>query len=169
MVRESKTVYTCSEPAAARARAGSGSAPQRVEHARRRRRRAAAATRNQRFQSLAKAAPVATLSQIEASDVERTPTGHRELDRVLGGGIVEGGVVLIGGDPGIGKKPPAAAGGESLSGADRSPCTSPARRAARRSRCLRGAGLPASQVRVLAEIHLESILPRWRPRRRRWS
>ena len=35
--------------------------------------------------------------------MDRTPTGHEELDRVLGGGIVEGGVVLIGGDPGIGK------------------------------------------------------------------
>ena len=56
-----------------------------------------------RFQSLARAQPVATLSEIEASDVERTPTGIGELDRVLGGGIVEGGVVLIGGDPGIGK------------------------------------------------------------------
>ncbi len=64
---------------------------------------AIAGTRNQRFQSLAKAAPVATLAEIEASDVEREPTGIEELDRVLGGGIVEGGVVLIGGDPGIGK------------------------------------------------------------------
>ena len=33
----------------------------------------------------------------------RTPTGIGELDRVLGGGIVEGGLMLIGGDPGIGK------------------------------------------------------------------
>ncbi len=56
-----------------------------------------------RFQSLARSQPVATLSEIEASDVERQPTGLDELDRVLGGGIVEGGVVLIGGDPGIGK------------------------------------------------------------------
>ncbi|OYU44140.1 MAG: DNA repair protein RadA, partial [Burkholderiales bacterium PBB4] len=56
-----------------------------------------------RFASLAKTAEVAILSDIEASDVERTPTGHEELDRVLGGGMVEGGVVLIGGDPGIGK------------------------------------------------------------------
>ncbi|MFO1340471.1 MAG: DNA repair protein RadA, partial [Burkholderiaceae bacterium] len=55
-----------------------------------------------RFQSLAKAQPVATLSEIEAAEVARTPTGLEELDRVLGGGIVEGGVVLIGGDPGIG-------------------------------------------------------------------
>ncbi len=56
-----------------------------------------------RFASLAKTAAVATLADIEASDVARTPTGIGELDRVLGGGIVEGGVVLIGGDPGIGK------------------------------------------------------------------
>ena len=56
-----------------------------------------------RYQSLAKSQPVATLSEIEASDYDRTPTGQEELDRVLGGGIVAGGVVLIGGDPGIGK------------------------------------------------------------------
>ncbi|MDO9480668.1 MAG: DNA repair protein RadA, partial [Hydrogenophaga sp.] len=58
----------------------------------------AAPTKN-RFASLAKTAAVTALADIEASDVERTPTGHDELDRVLGGGIVEGGVVLIGGDP----------------------------------------------------------------------
>ena len=61
-----------------------------------------APTKN-RFAALAKTAEVAILSDIEASDVDRTPTGHEELDRVLGGGMVEGGVVLIGGDPGIGK------------------------------------------------------------------
>ena len=54
-------------------------------------------------QGLAPAAEVTPLSQIEAIDVQRHPTGQEELDRVLGGGIVEGGVVLIGGDPGIGK------------------------------------------------------------------
>ena len=56
-----------------------------------------------RFASLAKTAEVATLGDIDAVDMARTPTGHEELDRVLGGGMVEGGVVLIGGDPGIGK------------------------------------------------------------------
>lgn len=53
--------------------------------------------------NLAPASAVTALSAIEAQDVDRTPTGIEELDRVLGGGIVEAGVVLIGGDPGIGK------------------------------------------------------------------
>jgi DNA repair protein RadA/Sms len=56
-----------------------------------------------RFQSLAKTATVQRLADIEASDVPRFSTGVSEFDRVLGGGLVAGGVVLIGGDPGIGK------------------------------------------------------------------
>ena len=55
------------------------------------------------FAALGGTADLAVLSEIEASDVDRTPTGIDELDRVLGGGIVPGGVTLIGGDPGIGK------------------------------------------------------------------
>ncbi|MDP3616836.1 MAG: DNA repair protein RadA, partial [Rhodoferax sp.] len=47
-----------------------------------------------RFASLAKTAAVATLGDIDAIDMARTPTGQEELDRVLGGGMVEGGVVL---------------------------------------------------------------------------
>ena len=43
------------------------------------------------------------ISQVTASEVERHLTGMAEFDRVLGGGIVPGSVVLIGGDPGIGK------------------------------------------------------------------
>jgi DNA repair protein RadA/Sms len=56
-----------------------------------------------RFQALAKSSPVLRLADIEASDVPRFTTGIGEFDRVLGGGLVAGGVVLIGGDPGIGK------------------------------------------------------------------
>jgi DNA repair protein RadA/Sms len=54
-------------------------------------------------QSLAQTAPVMTLADIEAVDVPRFGTGIEEFDRVLGGGLVPGGVALIGGDPGIGK------------------------------------------------------------------
>lgn len=49
-----------------------------------------------------KAAPV-RLSSVTAADTDRIKTDICELDRVLGGGIVEGSFVLVGGDPGIGK------------------------------------------------------------------
>lgn len=58
---------------------------------------------NQVHKSLAQTAPVLSLADIEAVDVPRFGTGIEEFDRVLGGGLVAGGVVLIGGDPGIGK------------------------------------------------------------------
>ena len=44
-----------------------------------------------------------SLGEIQPRDVERLPTGVAELDRALGGGLVAGQVVLLGGDPGIGK------------------------------------------------------------------
>ena len=53
--------------------------------------------------ALAPSTPLSVLSDIKASELDRIPTGQDELDRVLGGGWVPGGVVLIGGDPGIGK------------------------------------------------------------------
>jgi len=43
------------------------------------------------------------LMEVPVSDQDRRPTGLRELDRVLGGGVVPGMVVLLGGEPGIGK------------------------------------------------------------------
>lgn len=113
----------------------------------------------QGYAGLAAAQPVTALSAIEAQDVARTPSGLSELDRVLGGGVVEGGVVLIGGDPGIGKStlllqtldalqrnglPTLYVTGEE-SGAQ----------VALRSRRL---GIDGSQVNLLAEIQLEKIL-----------
>lgn len=43
------------------------------------------------------------LSSVDGKDASRVKTGIGELDRVLGGGVVAGSVILIGGDPGIGK------------------------------------------------------------------
>ena len=117
-----------------------------------------AGTRNQRFQSLARAAPVATLSEIEASDIERTPTGIEELDRVLGGGIVEGGVVLIGGDPGIGKSTLLLQALDALSRQMKTLYVTGEESGAQVALRSRRLGLPASAVRVLAEIQLEKIL-----------
>jgi DNA repair protein RadA/Sms len=57
----------------------------------------------QMHKGLAQTAPVLSLKDIDATDVPRFGTGIDEFDRVLGGGLVAGGVVLIGGDPGIGK------------------------------------------------------------------
>jgi DNA repair protein RadA/Sms len=112
-----------------------------------------------RFASLAGTAEVAVLADIEASDVDRTPTGHAELDRVLGGGIVEGGVVLIGGDPGIGKSTLLLQALDSLQRAGKKTLyvtgEESGAQVALRSRRL---GLDASQVSVLAEIQLEKIL-----------
>lgn len=45
----------------------------------------------------------ALLSEIDIEEQDRIPTGFKELDRVLGDGIVAGSLVLVGGDPGIGK------------------------------------------------------------------
>jgi DNA repair protein RadA/Sms len=112
-----------------------------------------------RFASLAKSSAVAVLSEIEASEIERQPTGIGELDRVLGGGIVEGGVVLIGGDPGIGKSTLLL---QALDGLQRAQVPTlyitgeeSGAQVALRSRRL---GLENSQVKVLAEIQLEKII-----------
>ena len=64
--------------------------------------RAVASSASVSFSGYKEASPVA-FSQIEAQDDDRTTSGIDELDRVLGGGIVAGSVVLIGGAPGIGK------------------------------------------------------------------
>lgn len=63
-------------------------------------------TKNSRFSGYAGAVPAAQvfpLSEVEPSQNRGISTGIKELDRVLGGGLVSGSVVLIGGDPGIGK------------------------------------------------------------------
>jgi DNA repair protein RadA/Sms len=47
--------------------------------------------------------PVLRLADVQAEEAERIPTGVAELDRVLGGGLVPASLVLVGGEPGVGK------------------------------------------------------------------
>ena len=119
---------------------------------------AGAAGRNTRFQALARSQPVATLADIEAAEVARTPTGLEELDRVLGGGIVEGGVVLIGGDPGIGKSTLLLQAAEALSRQMGVLYVTGEESGAQVALRARRLGLEGLQLRLLAEIGLERIL-----------
>jgi len=111
-----------------------------------------------KFDGLTQTASLQKLSSIQAADIARQPTGISEFDRVLGGGLVEGGVVLIGGDPGIGKSTlllqvlchlGRTAQAIYVSGEE-----SPQQIAMRAKRL----GLDANEVELLAEINLEKIL-----------
>ena len=62
-----------------------------------------AEAKSRRFQALAASESVVRLAEVRMQETPRLATGLSEFDRVLGGGLVPGGVVLIGGDPGIGK------------------------------------------------------------------
>jgi len=117
-----------------------------------------AGTGKNRYQSLAKSQPVATLSDIEATDFDRTPTGQEELDRVLGGGIVAGGVVLIGGDPGIGKSTLLLQAIDALSQSVSVLYVTGEESGAQIAMRARRLGLTGAKVRVLAEINLEKVL-----------
>ena len=63
----------------------------------------AAAARRSGYTGAASAPRIVALTEVAAAEDVRTSVGIGELDRVLGGGLVEGSVVLVGGDPGIGK------------------------------------------------------------------
>jgi DNA repair protein RadA/Sms len=111
-----------------------------------------------KFEGLATTGQLQKLSSVQAAEIARIPTGISEFDRVLGGGLVEGGVILIGGDPGIGKstlllQTLCHLGSNSkaiyVSGEE-----SPQQIAMRAQRL----GLDASELDLLAEINLEKIL-----------
>ncbi len=110
------------------------------------------------YAALAGTAAIQTLSAIEAQDVARTPTGVDELDRVLGGGLVAGGVVLIGGDPGIGKSTLLLQALDALSRTCKTLYVTGEESAAQVALRSQRLGAGGSAVRVMAEIELEKIL-----------
>jgi len=110
-----------------------------------------------RFSSLGGSSEVVALADVEAQEFPRLPTLIGEFDRVLGGGLVEGGVVLIGGDPGIGKSTLLLQAAARL--AEQVPVLyitgeESAQQVALRARRL---GVNASKVRLLPEIELEKV------------
>ncbi len=110
-----------------------------------------------RFAGLAGGGEVVALAEVEAKDFPRMPTLLQEFDRVLGGGLVEGGVVLIGGDPGIGKSTLLLQAAARL--AEQAPVLyvsgeESAQQVALRARRLE---VNAAKVRLLPEIELERI------------
>jgi DNA repair protein RadA/Sms len=98
------------------------------------------------------------LADIEAIDVPRFGTGIDEFDRVLGGGLVAGGVVLIGGDPGIGKSTLLLQALANLSKFKRALYVSGEESGAQVALRARRLVIDAENLQLQAEIQLEKIL-----------
>jgi len=118
-------------------------------------------SRNPRFDGYAGEANsnrVYTLADVGEEIIASMPTGNGELDRVLGGGLVPGSVVLIGGDPGIGKSTlllqTLTMLAESCAALYVSGEESPGQIGLRARRL----GLPRGKLRLLAETCVERIL-----------
>jgi DNA repair protein RadA/Sms len=109
-------------------------------------------------QGLVKGAPVMRLADIEAIDVPRFGTGIDEFDRVLGGGLVAGGVVLIGGDPGIGKSTLLLQALANISKFKRALYVSGEESGAQVALRARRLVIDAENLQLQAEIQLEKIL-----------
>jgi DNA repair protein RadA/Sms len=109
-------------------------------------------------QGLVQGAPVMRLAEIEAADVPRFGTGIEEFDRVLGGGLVAGGVVLIGGDPGIGKSTLLLQALANLSHIKKALYISGEESGAQVALRARRLAVDAADMQLQAEIQLEKIL-----------
>ncbi len=108
----------------------------------------------------ARAVTPVPLAHVEAADVARLSTGIGELDRVLGGGVVPGSLVLIGGSPGIGKSTLTTMALANLVRAGRSALYVSAEESAAQIK-LRAERLPgghALQIPVIAETDLATVL-----------
>ena len=101
---------------------------------------------------------VQSLGAVAASEQPRIATGLGELDRVLGGGLVEGAVVLIGGDPGIGKSTLLIQALARLATAVPTLYVSGEESAQQIGLRARRLGLPMGDLRLLTETSVERIL-----------
>jgi DNA repair protein RadA/Sms len=118
-----------------------------------------AATPASRFQALAGGASVVrALSSVEAGDHPRAPTGIEEFDRVLGGGLVPGGVILLGGDPGIGKSTLLLQAMASIGVSRRALYVTGEESADQIALRAQRLGLVNAAVELLAEVQLEAIV-----------
>jgi DNA repair protein RadA/Sms len=118
-----------------------------------------AATAPTRFVSVAGARSAITrLSSVEARATQRIPTGLEEFDRVLGGGLVPGGVILLGGDPGIGKSTLLLQAGAALCAAHRTLYVTGEESAEQIALRAQRLGLVNASIELLAEVQLEAII-----------
>lgn len=111
-----------------------------------------------RYAALVSTAAVQSLGDVQARETPRISSGIDEFDRVLGGGFVAGGVVLIGGDPGIGKSTLLLQSLSALSANATVLYVSGEESAAQVALRARRLGVNAERVRLLSEISLERIV-----------
>ena len=112
-----------------------------------------------RFQSVAGGrSPVRPLSSIVARENPRVPSGLDEFDRVLGGGLVPGGVILLGGDPGIGKSTLLLQAGAALGEAHKVLYVTGEESVEQIALRAERLGLVNAPLELLAEVQLESIV-----------
>jgi DNA repair protein RadA/Sms len=111
-----------------------------------------------RYQGLAQASQVRALDEVSVVEEPRRETGIGELDRVLGGGLVRGGVVLLGGDPGIGKSTLLLQALSLLATSSETLYVSGEESAQQVALRARRLGISGAGLKVLAEIQLEKIL-----------
>jgi DNA repair protein RadA/Sms len=112
-----------------------------------------------RFKSHAAApAVVRSLDEVGTGEAPRLATGLAELDRVLGGGMVNGSVILIGGDPGIGKSTLLIQALSALGGQTRTLYVSGEESIEQISLRARRLGLNLKALRTLTENQMEVIL-----------
>src|SRR5882762_8821958 len=111
-----------------------------------------------RFSGVTKSSELKRLADVNTRDAPRMASGMDELDRVLGGGFVAGEVVLIGGDPGVGKSTLLLQVLARISAAHKAVYVSGEESAEQVALRARRLALDSGKLELLAEIQLERIL-----------